>query len=203
MPTEKKPKFSNQSFRHFNPASKGLVAGGAATRALKKPKQMYKHLNGFLEYVAKVSEPGSSHDGLQELSYAHPQLDPPHPELRVDSELFESPNPLPLPPPPPPPPPSPSPPPPPLPPPSPSPRPPPSPPPPSPPPQLSPDQLAILISEALAAAAERPASSCDDGVLNELGNEADQLEGAANPSRDSDLDLEEYKKLWDTLIQWE
>ncbi|KAG1887800.1 hypothetical protein F4604DRAFT_1916617 [Suillus subluteus] len=136
MPADKKPRFSDLHFRNFNPASKGLVAGGAATCKIKRSKQMYRSIGkgGFLEYVPMVSKPGSSHhdDGLQELSCAQ----------SVAHQL----EPLPVEPPSPPPPP-PSPPPPPLPsPPSPSPSP--SPPPPA----LSPDQLIAIVSQALAIA---------------------------------------------------
>ncbi|KAG1873401.1 hypothetical protein C8R48DRAFT_453918 [Suillus tomentosus] len=175
MPADKKPKFSDLSFRIFDPASKGLVSGGSATREIKRARQTYKILDGgFLQYVpTKVSEPGSSHGhgGLPEPSYTHSLTQrlksfkylssssphPPPPPPPSPSPLPPSqPPPPPSPPPPPlsqpPPPPSPlSPPPPsPLTPPPPSPLPPPSPPPPPPPPPESSPELDDQPSKDLA-----------------------------------------------------
>ncbi|KAG2078502.1 hypothetical protein BDR04DRAFT_315687 [Suillus decipiens] len=140
MPANKKPKFSDISFIHFNPASKGLGARGTTTREYKRQKQLYRSIEGgFLQYVPEpeVFGPGSSHGGLQQesSSYVHPSAhelessnplpspsppaSPPSPSLPPSRPLLPRPPPPspPLPPnlpssslPPPPPPPSPSPP---------------------------------------------------------------------------------------------
>ncbi|KAG2078496.1 hypothetical protein BDR04DRAFT_315295 [Suillus decipiens] len=148
MPANKKPKFSDISFIHFNPASKGFSGGGTTntTREYKRQKQLYRSIEGgFLQYVPEpeVFGPGSSHGGLQQesSSYVHPsthQLEPSNPPPSPSPSPPAPPPSLSLPPSrplPPRPPPSPSPP---LPPTAPSPSPSPSPPPspPSPPPPL-------------------------------------------------------------------
>ncbi|KAG2117056.1 uncharacterized protein F5147DRAFT_833375 [Suillus discolor] len=142
MPADKNQTFSDLTFKFFDPASNGLVAGIAAPPKPKRPKKPLKILErgGFLHYVPNVSEPGSSdgHGSLPEPSYAHP--------LTYQLASFQPPPP----PPPPPSPPSPLPPPPPPLPPSPLPPPPsslPLPPPPSPPPSPPPPESSTELDD--------------------------------------------------------